>query len=135
MHFRAGYDAPLSHRIEAASDMFLMPSRYEPCGLNQMYSLKYGTVPIVRKTGGLADTVQLYDPKTREGDGFVFEHYTEAGLRWALETALDLYPDREVWQRIMVNGMSKDYSWTKQALEYVELYERMRAPARAVEMN
>ncbi|MEM7354321.1 MAG: glycogen synthase, partial [Acidobacteriota bacterium] len=86
--FYRGYNNPLAHLIEAGSDIFLMPSRFEPCGLNQMYSLKYGTVPIVRKTGGLADTVQLFDPATGEGTGFVFDHYDRTGFAWALKTAL-----------------------------------------------
>jgi starch synthase len=102
--------------------MFLMPSVYEPCGLNQMYSLRYGTVPIVRETGGLADSVQLYDPATRKGDGIVFRDYNEEGLRWAIETALDLYPDRPVWRRMVQNGMRKNYSWEKQGQEYVDLF-------------
>lgn len=120
--FVRGYDYPLSHLIEAGSDIFLMPSRYEPCGLNQIYSLKYGTVPVVRKTGGLADTVQLYDWRTQTGDGFVFEHYHPKGLEWALEYALTTYPNKKAWKRIMLNGMQKDFSWQKQIKEYETLY-------------
>ena len=122
VRFFPGYDYPLSHLIEAGADIFLMPSRYEPCGLNQIYSLKYGTVPVVRKTGGLADTVTLYDWKTRTGDGFVFEHYTPEGLRWALEYALTTFPHRSVWKKIMRSGMKKDFSWQKQIKEYEKLY-------------
>ena len=88
--FHRGYNEELSHLIEAASDMFLMPSLYEPCGLNQMYSLKYGTVPIVRRTGGLADSVQMWDPATRTGTGIVFNDFDAPAVRWALHTALDL---------------------------------------------
>ncbi|RLD12939.1 glycogen synthase GlgA [candidate division KSB1 bacterium] len=120
--FFRGYDYPLSHLIEAGADIFLMPSRYEPCGLNQIYSLKYGTVPVVRKTGGLADTVTLYDWRTQTGDGFVFENYDVDGLTWALEYALTTFPDKRVWQKIMRNGMEKDFSWQKQVHEYEKLY-------------
>lgn len=123
--FYQGYSNKLAHWIEAGADMFLMPSVYEPCGLNQMYSLRYGTVPIVRETGGLADSVQLFDPATRKGDGIVFRDYDEAGLRWAIETALVLYPDRPVWRRIRQNGMRKNYSWDKQGKEYVDLFRRL----------
>ncbi len=91
--------------------MFLMPSRYEPCGFNQMYSLKYGTVPIVRKTGGLADSVKLFDPETGEGTGIVFEHDTADGVRWALGTALELYRDRASLCWLVANGMAQDFSW------------------------
>lgn len=123
--FFRGYDYPLSHLIEAGADMFLMPSLYEPCGLNQIYSLKYGTVPIVRKTGGLADTVLLYDWEHQTGDGFVFEHYTPEGLRWALEYALTTFPNRSAWRKIMKNGMKKDFSWEKQIKEYEKLYAEL----------
>jgi starch synthase len=122
--FYRGYNNKLAHWIEAGADMFLMPSVYEPCGLNQMYSLRYGTIPIVRQTGGLADSVQLYDAATRKGDGIVFRDYDEWGLRWAIETALDLYPDRPVWRRMMQNGMRKNYSWGKQGQKYVDLFRR-----------
>jgi starch synthase len=125
--FHRGYHDELSHLIEAASDMFLMPSMYEPCGLNQMYSLRYGTVPIVRKTGGLADSVQMWDPQTRQGTGIVFNDYDRAGMRWAIHTALDLYKDREAWTQMMLNGMAQDFSWEKQAREYVRMYEGLRA--------
>src|SRR5262249_52023788 len=89
VHFRAGYDDELAHWIEAASDLFLMPSRYEPCGLNQMYSLRYGTVPVVRKTGGLADSVVHFDPESGTGTGVVFNDFDAPALRWALNCALD----------------------------------------------
>ena len=103
------YDPVLAHRIEAGCDLFLMPSRYEPCGLNQMYSLKYGTVPIVRKTGGLTDTVSHFDRATRKGTGFVFEHFTENGFRWALDQALEVFDNREAWRRLVQNGMSRGF--------------------------
>ncbi len=125
--YHRGYHEELAHLIEAASDMFLMPSLYEPCGLNQMYSLKYGTVPIVRRTGGLADAVQMYDPDTDTGTGIVFNDYNAAGVAWALNVALDLYHKRPLWNRIMRNGMQQDFSWEKQGARYVEIYERMVA--------
>jgi starch synthase len=118
-----GYNEPLSHWIEAGADLFLMPSLFEPCGLNQMYSLRYGTPPVVRRTGGLADTVQLFDSATGEGTGFVFDHFHAAGLRWALDYALDTYPHRETWEKLMRNGMAQDFSWDVQGQEYVEVYE------------
>ncbi|HEX6260957.1 MAG TPA: glycosyltransferase, partial [Woeseiaceae bacterium] len=123
--FYRGYSEKLAHTIEAGADMFLMPSLYEPCGLNQMYSLRYGTVPIVRQTGGLADSVQLYDPITRKGDGIVFQHYNDEGLRWAIVTALDLYADRPAWRRMMQNGMAKNFSWDTQGQQYVDLFRRL----------
>ena len=127
--FHRGYSDELSHWIEAGADMFLMPSLYEPCGLNQMYSLRYGTVPIVRRTGGLADSVQQFDPVTRSGTGVVFNDYDAGGVSWALTTALDLYPQRALWRRIVQNAMAQDFSWRRQVGEYEALYERMLAPA------
>ena len=103
--YHDGYSEELAHFIEAAADIFLMPSFYEPCGLNQMYSLRYGTVPIVRRTGGLADSVQQYDPDTGEGTGIVFNDFDAGGLGWALDTALDWYEWPDLWRQIMVNGM------------------------------
>jgi starch synthase len=120
--FYRGYNNELAHLIEAGADMFLMPSYFEPCGLNQMYSLKYGTVPIVRRTGGLADTVQPYDRAAGIGTGFVFEHYTPHGVAWALDQALGVYRDREAWVRLMRNGMAEDFSWQRQGREYLALY-------------
>lgn len=120
-----GYSEPLAHLIEAASDLFIMPSRFEPCGLNQMYSLKYGTAPIVRKTGGLADTVEHFNPETGEGTGFVFETYDRAGFAWALREALNAYQDPEAWAVLRRNGMEKDYSWQRQGAEYESLYRRL----------
>src|SRR5690606_20783416 len=125
--FHGGYNNELAHLIEAASDMFLMPSMYEPCGLNQMYSLKYGTVPIVRRTGGLADSVQMWDPITRQGTGIVFNDFDSTGLRWALHTALDLYKDRDAWLQIVRNGMAQDFSWERQARKYEDVYRGLLA--------
>jgi starch synthase len=125
--FRRGYDEPFAHGIEAASDLFLMPSLYEPCGLNQMYSLRYGTVPIVRHTGGLADSVEPYDPHTGLGTGFVFNDYNSEGLEWALNAALDLYAEPLHWERLVRNGMSRDFSWQRQGALYVQLYQSLLA--------
>jgi starch synthase len=125
VHFYRGYNDELSHWIEAASDMFMMPSLYEPCGLNQMYSLRYGTVPIVRKTGGLADSVVPYDPSTGEGTGILFEPFDAEALEWALNTALDLYAQPAHWMRMVRNGMAQDFSWERQGGLYVQLYEKL----------
>ncbi len=123
--YHRGYSEELAHWIEAASDVFLMPSLYEPCGLNQMYSLKYGTVPIVRRTGGLADSVSQYSPASGRGTGIVFEHFDSTALRWALETALDLFARKDHWRRIIANGMAEDFSWTRQGALYIDQYRRM----------
>lgn len=123
--FHRGYDEELSHLIEAASDMFLMPSQYEPCGLNQMYSLKYGTPPIVRRTGGLADSVQRWDPSSRQGTGIVFNDFDVAAVQWAMHTALDCFKDQDGWTQLMRNGMAQDFSWDKQTAEYVRLYREV----------
>lgn len=120
--FYSGYNNQLAHQIEAGSDMFLMPSKYEPCGLNQIYSLKYGTIPIVRKTGGLADTVQLYNWETQTGTGFVFEDFTASGLEWALNYAVGTFAHPTVWKKIIKNAMMQDYSWDTQIKEYIKLY-------------
>ncbi len=129
--FHQGYSEALAHWIEAASDLFLMPSQYEPCGLNQMYSLRYGTVPIVRRTGGLADSVQRYDPATGSGTGVVFEPFSAAALATAVETALDLYAQPNHWERLMRNGMAQDFSWERQGGQYVALFARMLESGRA----
>ena len=121
--FYRGYNENLAHRIEAAADLFLMPSKFEPCGLNQMYSLRYGTPPVVHKTGGLADTVEPFDLATGQGTGFVFDHFTPEGLAWALDRALNTFRQPILWQRMMVNGMTRDFSWEVQGREYVGLYE------------
>jgi starch synthase len=123
--FRSGYSEETAHWIEAASDLFLMPSQYEPCGLNQMYSLRYGTIPIVRRTGGLADSVQHFDPATRQGTGIVFNDYDAGGVRWAVETAFELYADKPRWQQLVQNAMAQDFSWERRVADYVALYERL----------
>ncbi|HWU90559.1 MAG TPA: glycogen/starch synthase [Kofleriaceae bacterium] len=123
--FYRGFSNELAHLIEAGADMFLMPSVYEPCGLNQMYSLRYGTVPIVHRTGGLADTVEPWHPAAGSGTGIVFEHHDGAGLQWAIEAALAAYRDRAGWERLVGNGMEKDFSWDVQGRLYEELYRRL----------
>ena len=116
------FDNKMAHLIEAGADMFLMPSRYEPCGLNQMYSLKYGTVPIVRATGGLADTVVDFDPKTEKGNGFVFREYKTTAMMDAIRRAVNAFEDKDVWRKIQQAGMQEDYSWQRSAREYMDLY-------------
>jgi len=125
--YHRGYSDELAHWIEAASDLFLMPSRYEPCGLNQMYSLRYGTIPIVRRTGGLADSVQLFDPKSLSGTGIVFDRFDSTAMNWALESALDLYSKPKLWQRLVQNAMAQDFSWQRQGILYEQLYARLIA--------
>jgi starch synthase len=126
---RFAYDEGLAHRVMAGADMFLMPSRSEPCGLTQMYALRYGTVPIVRSTGGLVDTVEPWEPATQEGTGFRFDHPDGTGLVWALDQALTAQRDRKGWETLMRNGMAKDFSWERSAREYVKMYEGARRQA------
>lgn len=125
--FFAGYDNRLSHLIEAGSDIFLMPSLYEPCGLNQMYSLAYGTIPVVRRVGGLADTVEQADPSVGAGTGVVFDDYDSNAVGWALGRALTLHLDRKGWQTIQQNAMEVDNTWEQRADEYVALYRKLIA--------
>ena len=119
------YSETLAHRIEAASDVFLMPSLFEPCGLNQLYSLRYGTMPVVRATGGLADSVQHFDPASGTGTGVVFHDFDANGLRWALDTTLDFYGEKFAWKRMVQNGMAMNYSWEEQGAHYVERFRRL----------
>ena len=123
--FRSGFNESLAHLIEAGSDLFLMPSRYEPCGLNQMYSLRYGTIPIVRNTGGLADSVQHFDPASGIGTGCVFNDYDAPAVRWAVGTALDWYGVPKSWQQLMQNAMAQDFSWTRQIRQYDSMFRRL----------
>ena len=121
---KVAYDNAIAHKIEAGADMFLMPSRYEPCGLNQIYSLKYGTVPVVRATGGLDDTIEAFDPATGRGTGFKFQPYEGVALLGTLRQALATYRNEPAtWRRIQINGMGKDFSWQASAIEYARLYE------------
>jgi starch synthase len=121
---KIAYDNELAHQIEAGADIFLMPSLYEPCGLNQMYSLKYGTVPVVRATGGLDDTIQEFDGI--EGTGFKFTEYSGEALLVAVCKAVQTYGQQRVWQRLMKNGMLKDFSWAASARSYAEIYQELR---------
>ena len=123
----AGVFQPLAHRIEGGADMFLMPSRFEPCGLNQLYSLRYGTVPLVRATGGLADTITGYDPQSPNpaANGFVFQEYSTLALSECLRQACDVFRRPEVWKQLMAAGMAQDWSWARSAKEYIELYRKM----------
>ncbi len=119
------FDDALAHLIEAGSDMFLMPSRYEPCGLNQIYSMRYGTIPIVRATGGLDDTVTDFVPKTGQGTGFKFVPYDSRELLAAVERAIKIFQDQKIWSKIMKNAMEENFSWEKSAREYVSLYRKI----------
>jgi starch synthase len=123
---KVAYDNAVAHKIEAGSDMFLMPSKYEPCGLNQIYSLKYGTVPIVRATGGLDDTIEPWDARTGKGTGFKFTEYKGEALLLTIREALRAFRDQASWQTLMRNGMNKDFSWNASAREYARVYDRVR---------
>jgi starch synthase len=127
--FRAGYDEALAHLMEAGCDMFLMPSRYEPCGLNQMYSLRYGTIPIVHRTGGLADSVMHFDPVRGIGTGCVFNDFDVTAVSWAINTTLDWYTDQPAWARLIANAMAQDFSWGRQVGYYEELFLRLQGAA------
>jgi len=120
---KIAFDNTLAHKIEAGADMFLMPSRYEPCGLNQIYSLKYGTVPIVRAVGGLDDTIEDYSPGTPRGNGFKFRDYAPSCLLEAIHRALTAYQDRSAWGKLMIRGMAADFSWDRSARTYLEVYQ------------
>ena len=117
-----GYNNGLAHRIEAGSDMFLMPSAYEPCGLNQMYSLNYGTIPVVHKIGGLADTVQDYHEFHTHGNGFSFYEFAPHVLRDTILRALSIYKDHDAWRTMMLRGMEADFSWDNSAKTYLDFY-------------
>ena len=117
------YNNPMAHLIEAGSDMFLMPSKYEPCGLNQMYSLKYGTIPIVHTTGGLADTIEDFNPDSKKGNGFSFRGYTADALVETIERAIRTFRNKALWKFLRDNAMRCDFSWDVSAGKYVELYQ------------
>jgi starch synthase len=124
-----GFDEGLAHLVEAGADMFLMPSRFEPCGLNQLYSLRYGTVPIVHAVGGLDDTIQPYSARARHANGFKFREPTAAALTAAVRQAVRVFQDPAVWRRLMREGMAADHSWGGSAREYVKVYRRARLEA------
>ncbi len=119
---RIGYDNGLSHRIEGGCDFFLMPSRFEPCGLNQMYSMAYGTLPIVRATGGLADTVVGWDGAD-QGTGIVFRDADVGGVEWALRRALELYAKPATYRRLQKAAMKAEFSWARSAEEHLAFYQ------------
>jgi starch synthase len=122
-----GYSNEIAHKIEAGADMFLMPSRFEPCGLNQMYSLKYGTVPIVRAAGGLEDTIESFDRTTGRGNGFKFAEYNQVRLLEKIYEALLTFVDRRLWNSLVMNGLKADFSWDRSAEHYVDVYKRIAA--------
>jgi starch synthase len=124
---KIGFDERLSHLIEGAADIFLMPSRFEPCGLNQMYSMRYGTVPVVRATGGLEDTVTDYNERAGTGTGFKFGPYAAAALNEALERARAAFGNPSIWKKLQLAGMRQDFSWDRSAREYVKIYARALA--------
>ena len=124
---KIAYDNALAHKIEAGADLFLMPSRYEPCGLNQIYSMKYGTVPVVRATGGLEDSVEQFDLEHGTGTGFKFADYSSGAMLYAVRQALQHFVDEGIWRRIQLNGMAKDFSWKGPAAAYMGVYEAARA--------
>jgi starch synthase len=123
--FIEGYDEALAHEIFAGSDLTVVPSRYEPCGLTQMYALRYGSIPVVRGTGGLADTIQHFDTATGVGNGSVFRDADSQGVSWGIRTALGWYADRDTWSRLVRNAMAADFSWPLQVPHYEELYRSM----------
>jgi starch synthase len=118
------FSASLAQKIYAGTDMFLMPSRFEPCGLGQLIAMRYGSVPIVRATGGLADTVQDFNPATGEGDGFSFVRYDRWALFATMVRALENYKYKEIWHKLQLRGMTADFSWNASARKYVDLYHR-----------
>ncbi len=124
---KIAFDNVLAHKIEAGSDMFLMPSKYEPCGLNQMYSLKYGTIPVVRATGGLEDTIKEFDPEGQKGNGFKFKAYSSSELIKAVKRAIYIYKNKLLWKKLMANAMNEDFSWGKSAQKYEEIYKKALA--------
>ena len=122
--YERAFDVELGHLIEAGADLFLMPSRFEPCGLNQMYSMAYGTIPVVRRTGGLNDTVEAWDWEAQTGTGFTFDDYDAESFTASLEEALTVFADRDAWRRLVGNAMANDWSWAPRAAEYRAAYGR-----------
>ena len=120
---RIGYNNALAHQIEAGCDFFLMPSRFEPCGLNQLYSMAYGTIPIVRATGGLADTVKTWNEQSDEGSGIVFNNADSPAIEWAINEALKLYDSQKDFKQIQKNAMSSQFSWNTAVKEYLRTYK------------
>lgn len=129
---RIAYDDQLAHKIEAGADFFLMPSKYEPCGLNQIYSLKYGTIPVVRATGGLDDTITHYDPATKKGNGFKFARYDAKEFLNLIKMAIRFYSQPEHWRQLLRNAMTADFSWERSAEAYLQLYRKATEEKRRV---
>lgn len=125
MSVKIGFDEQMSHIMEAGADMYLMPSLFEPCGLNQLYSFAYGTVPIARATGGLMDTVKEFDTKKQTGNGFVFEEYKAADMLDAIKRALAVFKNKDQWTKLVKNGMSEDHSWNNSSLKYEDIYRKI----------
>jgi starch synthase len=123
--FTEGYDEGLAHQIFAGADIALVPSRYEPCGLTQMYALRYGTIPVVRATGGLADTIEHFDPVAGTGNGSVFRDADAGGLLWGIRSALAWFDDPAAWSRLIANAMAADFSWRKQVRPYEGVYRKL----------
>jgi len=123
---KIGFDEPLAHRIMAGADIFLAPSQYEPCGLTQIYALKYGTVPVVRATGGLDDTIQPFEQTSGQGNGFKFSEYKVEDFLAQIKEALEIYDNKAAWQKLVENGMRADFSWEESARRYVQLYEKVK---------
>ena len=119
------FDDGLAQKIYAGSDMFLMPSLFEPCGLGQLFAMSYGTVPVTRTTGGLVDTVQMFDSSTGKGNGFQFQDYDSNGLKWAVDRALEVYKNKENWDKVVMNAINTRFSWEKSAEEYIDLYKKI----------
>jgi starch synthase len=128
-----GFDNALAHKIEAGADIFLMPSRYEPCGLNQIYSLKYGTAPVVRATGGLDDTIEDFDPLSGKGNGFKFAEYSGEAFLSTIKRALAVYINEKAWERVVTNGMAADFSWERAAADYLQLYRQVTSARSAAQ--
>jgi len=128
MRVTIGFDEPLAHRIMAGADIFLLPSRYEPCGLTQLYAMKYGTVPVARAVGGLKDTVHGFDSESGQGTGFTFQPFDGSALLAAIKAAVTCYGDEGAWKRLMQNGMEADFSWDVSARRYVELFRSLIKP-------
>jgi len=125
MGLRLEYDESLSHLVFAGADMFLMPSKYEPCGLTQLYSMCYGTVPVVRATGGLADTVQDFDFDSGKGTGFCFTTYEAGAFKESILRAVRVWNNKMAWRTLMRNGMASDFSWTRSAKQYLDAYQEL----------
>jgi starch synthase len=131
LHVRLAFDNAFAHQIQAGSDIFLMPSRFEPCGLTQMYALKYGTAPLVRATGGLKDTVTEFDPQHGTGNGFMFSDYRAGAMVDAMARAQRLFADHAAWRRLMDNCFAADFSWTVSARHYLRWFDDLRRARRA----